>query len=172
MSTITVTPIAGSLGAEVRGVDLRTMDNHAWAQVHQAFLDHKVIAIRDQDLGAAGHDGRRRAVRRAQPLSVREGPRRLPVPVRRDQGAEREAQLRRRLALRHDLHEDAADGDAALRPRDAAQGRRHALLRHGGGLQVAVGAHEGDARQPERRVQRRPEELGRPQRCITRRSAA
>lgn len=49
-SNITVTPIAGSLGAEVRGVDLRTMDNHAWAQVHQAFLDHKVIAIRDQDL--------------------------------------------------------------------------------------------------------------------------
>jgi len=27
------------------------MDNHAWAQVHQAFLDHKVIAIRGQDLG-------------------------------------------------------------------------------------------------------------------------
>jgi taurine dioxygenase len=27
------------------------MDNHAWAEVHQAFLDHKVIAIRDQDLG-------------------------------------------------------------------------------------------------------------------------
>ncbi len=52
MSSITVTPIAGSLGAEVRGVDLRTMDNSAWAAVHQAFLDHKVIAIRGQDLGA------------------------------------------------------------------------------------------------------------------------
>src|SRR5512143_2573134 len=51
MSTITVTPIAGSLGAEVRGVDLRTMDNQAWAAVHQAFLDYKVIAIRGQDLG-------------------------------------------------------------------------------------------------------------------------
>ena len=49
-STIKITPIAGSLGAEVCGVDLRTMDNHTWAQVHQAFLDHKVIAIRDQDL--------------------------------------------------------------------------------------------------------------------------
>jgi hypothetical protein len=35
MSTITVTSIAGSLGAEVRGVDLRTMDNQAWAIVHQ-----------------------------------------------------------------------------------------------------------------------------------------
>ena len=46
---IKVTPIAGSLGAEVCGVDLRTMDNHAWAEVHQAFLDHKVIAIRDQE---------------------------------------------------------------------------------------------------------------------------
>ncbi len=50
-STITVTPLAGALGAEVRGVDLRTMDNQAWAIVHQAFLDHKVIAIRGQDLG-------------------------------------------------------------------------------------------------------------------------
>jgi hypothetical protein len=49
-TSITVTPIAGSLGAEVTGVDLRTMDNHDWAQVHQAFLDHKVIAIRDQAL--------------------------------------------------------------------------------------------------------------------------
>ncbi len=38
-SSITVTPIAGTLGAEVTGVDLRTMDNHDWAQVHQAFLD-------------------------------------------------------------------------------------------------------------------------------------
>jgi taurine dioxygenase len=51
MSTITVTPIAGSLGAEVRGVDLRSVDNQAWAAVHQAFLDYKVIAIRGQDLG-------------------------------------------------------------------------------------------------------------------------
>lgn len=50
MSTITVTPIAGSLGAEVRGVDLRTVDNQAWAAVHQAFLDYKVVAIRGQDL--------------------------------------------------------------------------------------------------------------------------
>jgi hypothetical protein len=33
-SSITVTPIAGSLGAEVTGVDLRNMDNHDWAQVH------------------------------------------------------------------------------------------------------------------------------------------
>ena len=48
--TIEIVPIAGSLGAEIRGVDLRTMDNHAWAQVHQAFLDYKVIAIRDQEL--------------------------------------------------------------------------------------------------------------------------
>lgn len=47
---IEIVPIAGSLGAEIRGVDLRTMDNHAWAQVHQAFLDYKVVAIRDQEL--------------------------------------------------------------------------------------------------------------------------
>mgnify|MGYP003347788919 FL=1 len=47
---IHVKPIAGTLGAEVRGVDLRAMDNHDWTQVYQAFLDYKVIAIRDQHL--------------------------------------------------------------------------------------------------------------------------
>src|SRR6185437_9444504 len=86
----------------------------------------------------AGHDGCRRAVRGAESLSLPEGARRLPVPVRRDQGAEREAQLRRRLAFRHDLHEGAADGDLALRAGDTAEGRRYALLRYGGGLRVAV----------------------------------
>ena len=48
---IEIIPLAGSLGAEVRGVDLRRLDNQAWDAVHQAFLDYKVIAIRDQQLG-------------------------------------------------------------------------------------------------------------------------
>jgi taurine dioxygenase len=47
---IEVRPLAGALGAEVSGVDLRRMDNRTWSEVHQAFLEFHVIAIRDQDL--------------------------------------------------------------------------------------------------------------------------
>jgi taurine dioxygenase len=50
--TITVRPLAGALGAEIAGVDLRQpLSNRQWAEVHQAFLDHCAIYIRDQDLG-------------------------------------------------------------------------------------------------------------------------
>ncbi|TWT01173.1 TauD/TfdA family dioxygenase [Reyranella sp. CPCC 100927] len=47
---IEVRPLAGSLGAEIRGVDVRRMDNQTWSEVHQAFLEFRVIAIRDQQL--------------------------------------------------------------------------------------------------------------------------
>jgi len=47
---IEVRPLAGSLGAEIRGVDVRRMDNQTWSEVHQAFLEFQVIAIRDQQL--------------------------------------------------------------------------------------------------------------------------
>jgi taurine dioxygenase len=50
--TITVKPIAGALGAEIGGVDLRKpLSNQQAAEVHQAFLDHCAIYIRDQELG-------------------------------------------------------------------------------------------------------------------------
>jgi len=47
---IEVRPLAGSLGAEIRGVDVRRMDNQTWSEVHQAFLEFQVVAIRDQQL--------------------------------------------------------------------------------------------------------------------------
>lgn len=47
---IEVRPLAGSLGAEIRGVDVRRMDNQTWSEVHQAFLEFQVVAIRDQEL--------------------------------------------------------------------------------------------------------------------------
>lgn len=40
--------IAGSLGAEIRGVDLRHIDDATVSQIHQAFLEHKVIFFRNQ----------------------------------------------------------------------------------------------------------------------------
>ena len=49
--TITVAPISPVLGAEISGVDLRQpLDNQAYAEIHQALLDHQVIFFRDQDI--------------------------------------------------------------------------------------------------------------------------
>lgn len=47
--TIGVEPIAGALGAEIHGVDLREdLSNAAFDAVHRAFLDHQVIFFRGQ----------------------------------------------------------------------------------------------------------------------------
>jgi taurine dioxygenase len=47
---VTVVPSGAALGAEVRGVDLRALDNETFAQVHQAWLDHQVLLVRGQQL--------------------------------------------------------------------------------------------------------------------------
>ncbi len=49
--TITVEPIAGSLGAEIVGVDLAHLDDEMVAEIRQAWLRHLVVFFRDQDLG-------------------------------------------------------------------------------------------------------------------------
>jgi len=43
-----IEPLAGALGAEIRGVDLK--DDGAWEAIHDAFLKYSVLAIRDQEL--------------------------------------------------------------------------------------------------------------------------
>jgi taurine dioxygenase len=44
-------PLAGSIGAEIHGVDLRQLDNAAmWSEVKRALLEFHVLAIRGQDL--------------------------------------------------------------------------------------------------------------------------
>ena len=49
--SITVTPIAGSLGAEIGGVDLATeLDDEVVAEIRRAWLDHLVVFFRDQAL--------------------------------------------------------------------------------------------------------------------------
>ena len=49
-STIDVVPTGAALGAEVRGVDLRSIDDAAFATIYQAWLDHAVVLFRDQQL--------------------------------------------------------------------------------------------------------------------------
>jgi taurine dioxygenase len=43
-----IEPLAGRLGAEIRGVDLTKLDN--WKPIDEAFLKYSVLAIRDQKL--------------------------------------------------------------------------------------------------------------------------
>ncbi len=48
---IEVRPIAGALGAEIHGIDMaRDLDGEVVSEVRQAFLDHLVIFLRDQNV--------------------------------------------------------------------------------------------------------------------------
>ena len=49
---LTVAPLAGSLGAEIGGVDLRQVDDATVAAIRDAWLEHKVVFFRDQELDA------------------------------------------------------------------------------------------------------------------------
>ncbi len=52
-TTLDVTPLSGVLGAELRGVDLaEPMSAETLAEFRQAFVEHHVIVVRDQDLTA------------------------------------------------------------------------------------------------------------------------
>lgn len=45
-----VSPLAGALGAEVSGIDVRNLDEKDWQDLHRAFLEYSVLAIRGQKL--------------------------------------------------------------------------------------------------------------------------
>jgi taurine dioxygenase len=45
-----IEPLAGALGAEVRGIDLRVADEAAWQRVREVFLEYAVLVFRDQQL--------------------------------------------------------------------------------------------------------------------------
>ncbi len=51
--TMNVRPSGGALGAEIEGVDLKTLDAAGFAAVEAALHDHLVIVVRDQDLEPA-----------------------------------------------------------------------------------------------------------------------
>ena len=50
MSKIALTPLTGSCGAELSGVDLAHLSDEDFAQIHQAWLDYGAVFIRDQDI--------------------------------------------------------------------------------------------------------------------------
>ena len=54
--TIGVRPLSPVIGAEIEGVDLAgELSNRQFDEVHRAFLEHKVIVFRDQNLSAEAH---------------------------------------------------------------------------------------------------------------------
>jgi taurine dioxygenase len=52
---IRVEPITGAIGAEVSNVDLADFDEEVIAEIQHAWLQHKVLFFRDQDLTQAQH---------------------------------------------------------------------------------------------------------------------
>lgn len=49
---IEVKPIAGALGAEIGGVDLRTLDDETFGEIYDTWLEHQVVFFRDQKLSS------------------------------------------------------------------------------------------------------------------------
>src|SRR6266478_4921119 len=47
---ITVIPARRGFGAEIQGVDLRTIGSDDFSNLHQAWLDHSVLLFRGQNL--------------------------------------------------------------------------------------------------------------------------
>ena len=45
-----VRPVAGSIGAEIHGVNLAELDDRTFAEIHAAWLEHQVVFFRDQDI--------------------------------------------------------------------------------------------------------------------------
>src|SRR5262245_33194596 len=52
-ATLDVIPTGAALGAEIRGIDIRAVDDATFAVVHRAWLDHQVLLFRDQKLSDA-----------------------------------------------------------------------------------------------------------------------
>lgn len=50
-----IQPLSAPLGAEVRGVDLRDLDDDTWTAIHAAWLEHLVLFFPDQHLSPDEH---------------------------------------------------------------------------------------------------------------------
>ena len=52
---IEVRPITATLGAEVSGVDMGSVDAETLEQLRKAWLDHKVLVLRNQHISVEEH---------------------------------------------------------------------------------------------------------------------
>ena len=77
---IEVQPVAGALGAEIRGVNVAAaLDDAVIAEIRQAWLDHLVIFFRGPEAHPARAARVRAALRRADGVSAAQGPARVPA---------------------------------------------------------------------------------------------
>jgi alpha-ketoglutarate-dependent taurine dioxygenase len=53
---IEIVPLAAAMGAEIRGVDLRSLSDAQFAEIEQALFRHKMIYFRGQQLSHADHE--------------------------------------------------------------------------------------------------------------------
>lgn len=50
VGTIEVIPLPGVMGAEIRGLDLRRLDDHSFRILHRAYLDHLLVLLHGQQV--------------------------------------------------------------------------------------------------------------------------
>jgi taurine dioxygenase len=70
-----ITPLTPTLGTEISGVDLRSLDETGFDRLRSIWLDYKVIFLREQAINLDDYDGHRRCLYRTTiagtaPLSV------------------------------------------------------------------------------------------------------
>ena len=73
-------PVAGRIGAEIRGVDLGHLDDATFAKIHEAWLDHLLLVFRAQSIEERGRPSVSRDIRRHEPNIIDRQP---PVTDRR-----------------------------------------------------------------------------------------
>lgn len=52
---VSVQPLAGAIGAEVHGIDLRDLDETTWEEIHRLWLEHLVLFFPAQELSPGDH---------------------------------------------------------------------------------------------------------------------
>lgn len=55
MADLSVAPVSGALGAEVRGLDLEHLDDDEFAALERVLIEHHVVFLPEQQLSPAGH---------------------------------------------------------------------------------------------------------------------
>ncbi len=132
---ITVTPISGTLGAEIGNVDL-SADNPqgVYDEIHRALLENLVIFFRDQDITPEQHLSFAKRWGDLHQRLAKERHGRLSGHPGDHQTAHRREEFRWWLAFGSDVLRKARYGHDPLRKRDAHPWRRHTVCQHVRGL--------------------------------------
>ena len=139
-SAIGVIPTGAALGAEIPGIDLRTIDDAAFERLMDAWHEHSVVLLRGQSLNDQELIAFSRRLGDLDWAPIQETGRRfvegLPEiyivsNVEGERRADRQPRRRRGgVAHRHVVSRRAAEGEHALLAGDSADRRQHLVLQH------------------------------------------